>query len=311
MRVDPVTFESSLPGVYAGGDVAADGPASIVKAAADGKAVAAAISRRVGAQPPVGIITDLPPVVLSEALARRAHREYRTPVRHTPVAERDGFDETFHTYTGEEARAEASRCVDCDTICSLCVGVCPNMALLTYEMTPFTADLPALLVTDGRVETGPVRRFTVDQTLQIAVLTDFCNECGNCVTACPTAGTPYRDKPRLYLDRNDFETETDNAFMFSRDAAATIVEARFDGATHRMSINGQVEYESPQLRATFDAATFDVDEVTPGSLVSDGATPSLDAAATMYAIWRGLQSLPQLPMAGQPGVKITHPGYPD
>ena len=33
------------------------------------------------------------------------------------------------------------------------------------------------------------------------MLTDFCNECGNCVTFCPTSGEPYRDKPRLYLDR--------------------------------------------------------------------------------------------------------------
>ena len=35
--VDPFTFETSIPGVYAGGDVALDGPSSIVKAAADGK----------------------------------------------------------------------------------------------------------------------------------------------------------------------------------------------------------------------------------------------------------------------------------
>ena len=38
---DPVTFETSLNGVYAGGDVANEGPASIVKAAAAGKAIAA------------------------------------------------------------------------------------------------------------------------------------------------------------------------------------------------------------------------------------------------------------------------------
>jgi putative selenate reductase len=46
IAVDPVTFETSLPGVYAGGDVANDGPASIVKAAAAGKAIAAHILGR-------------------------------------------------------------------------------------------------------------------------------------------------------------------------------------------------------------------------------------------------------------------------
>ena len=49
IAVDPETFETSLPGVYAGGDVAGGGPSSIVKAAADGKRVAAAILASVGA----------------------------------------------------------------------------------------------------------------------------------------------------------------------------------------------------------------------------------------------------------------------
>ena len=49
IAVDPDTFETSLPGVYAGGDVAGGGPASIVRAAADGKRVAAAIVASVGA----------------------------------------------------------------------------------------------------------------------------------------------------------------------------------------------------------------------------------------------------------------------
>ena len=49
IAVDPDTFETSLPGVYAGGDVAGAGPSSIVKAAADGKRVAAAILASVGA----------------------------------------------------------------------------------------------------------------------------------------------------------------------------------------------------------------------------------------------------------------------
>ncbi len=40
---DPLTFETSLPGVFAGGDVVNDGPSSIVEAAADGKAIAQSI----------------------------------------------------------------------------------------------------------------------------------------------------------------------------------------------------------------------------------------------------------------------------
>ena len=48
IEVDPTTLETSIPGVYAGGDVAADGPSSIVEAAADGQAAAAAIIAAAG-----------------------------------------------------------------------------------------------------------------------------------------------------------------------------------------------------------------------------------------------------------------------
>ena len=99
-------------------------------------------------------------------------------------------------YTAEEAAREASRCLDCDQICSLCVGVCPNMALLTYEVAPVRADLPVLVVSNGAVVARGATPFVVEQRLQIAVLTDFCNECGNCVTACPTSGTPVPSTSR-------------------------------------------------------------------------------------------------------------------
>jgi len=307
--VDPKTFESSIEGIFAGGDVAADGPSSIVKAAADGKAAAAAIIARVEAPAPQTTSIDPPAADLNEMVARRARRRYRVPVQHTPLAERTGFDETIYTYTLEEAQSEAARCVDCDTICSLCVGVCPNMALLTYEIEPFVAELPALSIGDEAVAVGKAGKFAAAQRFQIAVLTDFCNECGNCVTACPTSGTPYRDKPRLYLNRSDFEAEADNAFMMWEEGDTSIVEARFDGDTHRMSINGRVEYDSPSLAAVLEPDSLQLESARPGPDVTQGRASSLVPAATMYTLWRGLQSLSQLPQAKVPGTKVSHPGY--
>ena len=309
--VDPATYETSLPGVYAGGDVAADGPSSIVKAAADGKTVANAIIKAATGTP-VPMPETWKPLELSvgDMVARRSHREYRVPVKHTPLDVRDNFNETLHTYTDEQAMAEASRCLDCDTICSLCVGVCPNMALMTYEMSAFRAQLPALSVAGGSVAVGEMADFRVDQSLQIAVLTDFCNECGNCVTACPTAGEPYRDKPRLYLDRPDFEAEKDNAFWIARDGETTVVEGRWDGETHRLSVNGKVEYSAPAVSATLELETLALvsAEASAGSV--DGQVLSLVPAAQMYALWRGLDnSMPHLPMAGVAGTKVSHPGY--
>ncbi|PIE33490.1 MAG: hypothetical protein CSA55_01920, partial [Ilumatobacter coccineus] len=313
IAVDPETYETSVPGVYAGGDVAADGPSSIVKAVADGKRVAWAIidkltgshlvdKSKAGNWKPVEV--DLPKI-----LARRARRFYRIPPSETPVADRLNFDEPLHTFSAAKAMEEAERCLDCDTICSLCVGVCPNKALMTYQTTPLTVDLPQLTITGGSVTAGDSLTYAVDQSLQIAVLTDFCNECGNCVTACPTAGKPYQDKPRLYLDREDFESQTDNAFWVTADGDVDIVEARFSGETYRLDINGRVEYSAPELNAILESETLSLVEASVGESATDGDV-SLEPAAQMYALWRGLNSsMPHLPVAGIAGSRISHPGY--
>ena len=229
--VDPFTFETSIPGVYAGGDVALDGPSSIVKAAADGKAVARPSSRRSAATCPRPSVAAAP-VDLAEMVQRRARREYRVPIEHTPARrDRGGFEPTVLGYTARRHRRRP-RAASTATASAACVsGVCPNMALMTYESEPLPAALPVLRVDGGAVVAGEREAYRAEQALQIAVLTDFCNECGNCVTACPTSGEPYRDKPRLYLDRAEFEAEADNAFMLFDDGS---VEGRYGGETHRL-----------------------------------------------------------------------------
>jgi putative selenate reductase len=307
IEVDPDTFESSIAGVYAGGDVAADGPSSIVKAAADGKRVASAIMARHGS-PRVMPVPEERPVDLHDLVVRRSRREYRVPISFTPLDQRDGFDETVLSYTPEEAMREASRCLDCHEICSLCVGVCPNMALMTYQMDPVRADLPSLKVRDGAVVAGEAEPFVADQQFQIAVLTDFCNECGNCVTACPTSGEPYRDKPRLYLNRGDFEAEKGNAFMMFSDSA---MEARIDGETHRIEVNGHIEYTSPAFNAKLDPDTLELLEATPAAAAEE-ASLSLETAAVMHTLLRGVsRSMPHIPAMASGGTFVAHPGYPE
>ena len=90
------------------------------------------------------------------------------------------------TFDQERVRAETARCLECDTYCGLCVSVCPNLAMQAYEVDPVASGLR--------------------QRYQVAVIADLCNECGNCTTFCPTAGRPYRDKPRLHVDRDNGES---------------------------------------------------------------------------------------------------------
>ena len=316
LAVDPLTCETSIRGVYAGGDVADRGPASIVRAAADGKRVAAAIAAALGVPGARPAEADAPPDVQA-LVVRRARREYRVPIHFSELDRRGAFGETVLGYSAEEAAREARRCLDCDQICSLCVGVCPNIALLTYEMAPLRADLPALAVANGTVvETGSTS-FVVDQRLQIAVLTDLCNECGTCVTACPTSGRPYVDKPRLYLDRVDFEAQESNAFML---LGGGVMEARFDGSTHRLAalgagavgagaVGGRIEYTAPGFQAVLDRATLALLEATPTG-AAEGEDLSLRPAAVMATLLAGVTgSLPQVPTVAGGGTRVAHPGY--
>jgi len=218
---DPVTFETSVSGVYAGGDVVNDGPASIVKAAAAGRAIADSILRR---QRSHAAGTGLASFDTAALLRRRSQREWRIPAPLTPLGDRDDSTEVVLTYDAQQARAEAARCLDCDTFCSLCVGVCPNLALLTYETEPCD------------------RNGTVKQPFQVAVLADLCNECGNCTTFCPTAGRPYRDKPRLYLNHPEFEAQQDNAFMIFRNGDRWSMDARWQGTTQHIEFDGNLAH---------------------------------------------------------------------
>jgi len=290
LDVDPATMETSIPGVFAAGDVAAPGPASIVKAAGDAKVAVATIIGREGGRV-VPVPRNQPMFSVADIQVRKARRAYRVPITHVPVDERKNFQMGTFPYTVEEAQEEASRCLDCDLYCSICVGVCPNMALVTYRMEPLSFDLPVVTIGDGKARVAPGGPFSVEQGYQIAVLTDFCNECGNCVTFCPTAGEPYRDKPRLYLDRDDFLAETDNAFMLFD----TAVEGRFAGETHRVEMNGSLTYESPQGTVHVDPDAFTVIDASG----EEGAVLRLEAAATMYAVMQGVRgSMPYLPVAG-------------
>jgi len=248
--VDPITFETSVPGVYAGGDVVNDGPASIVKAVAAGRAIADAILARKSADLESSKTASFDP---AELLRRRSRREWRIPTPHTPLEDRDDAREVVLTYDAQQARTEAARCLDCDTYCSLCVGVCPNLALLTYETR--------VSGRDGAVQ----------QPFQVAVLADLCNECGNCTTFCPTAGQPYRDKPRLYLNRPEFEAQQDNAFMVFRNKDNWAMDARWQGATHHIELNGN---------------TDDAGDISPLG----------EPQASMLVLLRGLaKSMPHLP----------------
>ncbi|MBC7338679.1 MAG: FAD-dependent oxidoreductase [Firmicutes bacterium] len=121
--VDPVTLATNLPGVFAGGD-AVTGPATVIEAMAAGKEAAESIHRflqgedlRAGrsARPLLEEIAHLEFDTSGVARQRRVR-----PRKLDPASRVRSFAEVVLPYTEEEARREASRCLDCG-ICSECL----------------------------------------------------------------------------------------------------------------------------------------------------------------------------------------------
>ncbi len=293
--VDPVTFETSLPGVYAGGDIVGDGPSSIIKAGGDGRRIAEAILA--GGQPRKDDIEPKawPGIDRTDILKRRARSEDRIEIPRLEPARRDGFAEVIQTLSPAAAQAEASRCLDCDLMCSTCDGVCPNRAIMTYHARPDVLGIPEL--DDDGLQTGS-KDFPVAQGPQVAVLTDACNECGNCVTFCPTQGRPWLDKPRMYLHRGEFDEQTENAFMLVEDRGFRGLDARWDDALHRLlSSKEGLRYVTPSIDVLLDPEELRVLRVHRMESSKEHQAIDTTALGTMVTLLRSFSdSMPEFPL---------------
>lgn len=287
------TGETSAARLYAGGDVVR-GPASIIKAVADGRAAAEAIARLHGFAPVAEphLQKGLSPAA---ALAKKARLVAPQTVPELPVARRNGFDEVLLPLSPEVARREASRCLDCDEVCSLCVTVCPNRANLAYEVSPLAIELPSFVVEGGRPVPAGTTALRVAQGTQIVNLGDACNECGNCVPFCPTSGAPHRDKPKFWLDPAGFAEAKGDAFRMTRDGDALVLEARVGGRTHRLEHHGALaEYRSESLRVVLEPAGWHVLDVRLEPGAAEGGRLNLGTCALLIALLPAESALPPL-----------------
>ncbi len=212
--VDKVTFQSSNPKVFFGGD-AAFGPKNIIWAVAHGHEIAVSIDKMLHGEdithrplPAVTVVNQKmgihewsykSEVVLDERYAV-PHRDNATALSNIKAEVELGFDAKL-------ALAEAGRCLNCDaeTVftaplcieCDACVDICP-MDCITFTENGEEAELrqrlraPALNLTqeiyvaDG-LKTGRI----------MAKDEDVCLHCGLCAERCPTGAW---DMNKFYLE---------------------------------------------------------------------------------------------------------------
>jgi len=130
--VDPVTFASNVPGVFAGGDVVT-GPQTVVKAVYAGKEAAVSIDRYLkGEDVKAGREKDWSKDLADKADVSKVEKVARTKYPHLkPETRRTNFQEVGVGFSEEEAVAEAKRCLACGICseCYQCVDACIAKAI--------------------------------------------------------------------------------------------------------------------------------------------------------------------------------------
>jgi heterodisulfide reductase subunit A2 len=161
--VDDVTLETSLPGVFAGGD-AVIGPASVVEAIGAGKQAAESIQRylrKIDLYAGRRSSWKKPDPVSYKAESK----EMRAPRKHMSELALDdrlvGFKEVELGFTQEQAMAEAKRCLDCAVCseCMQCVTVCQAHAI-RHDDQPEDIQLQvgSIIVATGYDVFDPIRK---------------------------------------------------------------------------------------------------------------------------------------------------------
>ena len=211
LEVNQNTKETNLDNVYAGGD-AIRGADSLVNAVSDGKIAAFNILKKINYAEDLRRNSNRK-ISLREHQFKLSERIYGSELKTLSKDKRDNFKIVNYQLDEETAIKEASRCLYCDEICNICVSVCPNLANYYYEVKPQKIKYDNLIFEDNQYSVLNSDEFVVEQKYQIININDFCNECGNCDSFCPTSSAPYKIKPKFSLSKKSFANEIDGYLL--------------------------------------------------------------------------------------------------
>jgi len=251
LNINSATNETQIPNVFAGGDFLR-GADSLINAMGDGRKVAEKIIQRSIDDYKIPTLSPVKKISLEEFQRKQAYREFGSSLPEIEVDARTGFDLVHPVLDEETAKREAERCLYCEDLCNICIGVCPNFSNVYFETEP--TELPVWEATlqgkDYTIEKTDT--FIIKQGNQIINIGDFCNECGNCETFCPTSGAPYKTKPHFYLTEESFNSEATGYYLIGNSLKFK-TNGRIEIITHSDKI---LTYESDEVVAKFNEDNF-------------------------------------------------------
>jgi putative selenate reductase len=184
-------------------------------------------------------------------------RTYGIALPETKLNQRNGFDLVNPVMIEREAVEEADRCLYCNDVCNICVSVCPNFANIGFTAAPVNIPVYTIIKTKNEIRAEITHRFNITQKNQILTIADFCNECGNCNTFCPTSGAPYKTKPLFFLTEESFNRETKGYFYNNG-----ILQYRNNSSREKLTMNKEYFlYDSDKVSAKLNRIDFTISEV--------------------------------------------------
>jgi len=288
--VDRDSMETQLEGLFAGGD-AIRGASSLVNAIGDGRRAAESIMKKAEHVPRIRLAPeDRRRPDLTDLGIRQAHRVFGPIMPELGPHERLNFELYVKTLTEADAKAEASRCLQCDLVCNVCTTVCPNRANVALRAEPVSYPLQRAEKKDDGTVVQTLGQVEIGQSYQIVNIADFCNECGNCDTFCPTSGAPYKDKFKMHLTRASLEAYGEGFHL----AGPGRMEAMFGGESATLTASdGMFVYQDSEATVELSADTLEARKVELNNATS---SKELSQAVETAVLYRLVSS--RLPFAG-------------
>jgi len=289
LAADTVTYRTRLEKIFIGGD-ALRGASTAINAIADGRKAAEQIIDDAGITFSVEKPASVKELSKRELMLKRAARIPAEKPAEIPPEKRRNFSLVSETPDRVSVVSEADRCLWCDEICNICTTVCPNFANHSYETGPVRYNLQkALLTENGDTEISEDRVFEIKQRYQILNIADFCNECGNCNTFCPTSGAPYREKPKLHLTVSSFNEAAEGYYLSLQKEEKRLIYKKNDSIMTLSMVDDVYIYETDDVTARLDVLRFRLLDV---KFRNTGVRQvHFDQAALMSVLIRGAEEV--------------------
>jgi putative selenate reductase len=206
-------YQTQIENIFIGGD-ALRGAATAIRAIGDGRKAAEQIIKKSEIDFKILKPTNEKTLSKKELILKRAERKFAPELIELDIHDRKNFKLVSKTLDQKTIVNEADRCLQCDEICNICTTVCPNFANYSYEIEPIAYYLQkAIQLENGELEIENEGLFEIKQKYQILNIANFCNECGNCETFCPTNSAPYKEKPKFWLTKSSFDIAEEGYYV--------------------------------------------------------------------------------------------------